>query len=403
MVFLVEKGRDKPMRDYPLDGLRVLDFSRVLAGPFATRMLSDLGADVLKVEPPEGDTTRKFGKREGEMSGYYFQQNVGKRNICLDLKAVGARELVLKLAKEADVVVENFRPGIMDRFGVGWSDLSAVNSKLVMLSISGFGQVGPERDRAAYAGVLHAETGLLARQADVTGSPAADIQFSMADSYTSLHGLVAVFAALRMVERTGKGQHIDMAMFNAMHATDDFANYALDDVWPLDNENRVWEGPEGKRIFLSGEIKWLWHTFSTKDGLVDPTPKGADLTTKIALRIDAIADYVRGFPTLDALKDKLDEVNIAWGDVREFGTKSFDQPSLEARGVFVDIEDDNGDKRRTTQSPYRFSDAKSGITSASRAPARGEHNVSALKDWIALEEGDVKGLMGAGVLLSNNE
>jgi len=170
------------MQDYPLSGLKVLDFSRVLAGPFATRMLSDLGADVLKIEPPEGDTTRHFGLRSGEMSGYYLQQNIGKRNICLDLKADGARALVHKLVAEADVVVENFRPGIMDRFGVGWKDLSAVNPKLVMLSMSGFGQVGPERDRAAYAGVLHAETGLQARQAEIAGGHPTDIQFSLGDS-----------------------------------------------------------------------------------------------------------------------------------------------------------------------------------------------------------------------------
>lgn len=391
------------MQDYPLSGLKVLDFSRVLAGPFATRMLSDLGADVLKIEPPEGDTTRHFGLRSGEMSGYYLQQNIGKRNICLDLKADGARELVHKLVAEADVVVENFRPGIMDRFGVGWKDLSAVNPKLVMLSISGFGQVGPERDRAAYAGVLHAETGLQARQAEIAGGHPTDIQFSLGDSYTSLHGLVGVFAALRMADRTGTGQHIDMAMLNALHATDDFANYGLDGVWPQNNKNFVWDAPEGKRIFLAGDIKWLWHVFSNRDGLTVQMPEGADLETKIALRQGAIADHIMSFPSALALKAKLDEVNIAWGDVRDFGEESFAQPSIEARGVFVEVEDSEGKKRRTTQSPYRFSDAKSGITSASRAPRRGEHNVAALKDWIAMDEGEISGLVSAGVLLSGDE
>jgi crotonobetainyl-CoA:carnitine CoA-transferase CaiB-like acyl-CoA transferase len=388
---------------YPLEGLRVLDFSRVLAGPFATRMLSDLGADVLKVEPPEGDSTRFFGQRSGEMSGYYIQQNIGKRNICLDLKADGARELIHKLVAEADVVVENYRPGIMDQFGIGWSDLKEVNPKLVMLSISGFGQVGPERDRAAYAGVLHAETGLIARQAAATGGHAADIQFSIADSYTSLHGLVGIFAALRMADQTGTGQHIDLAMLNVMHATDDFANYGLDGVWPLDNASHVWDAPEGGRIFLAGEMRWIWRVFSTRAGLEDPTPEGADLETKIAMRRDAIAKYILNFPTLDGLKAKLHEVNIAWGDVRDFGEASFSQPSAVAREVLVDIKDDEGNPRRTVQSPYRFSDAKSGITSASRAPRRGEHNTAALKDWLGLEDGTVESLLKTKVLLSEEE
>lgn len=390
------------MQDYPLAGLKVLDFSRVLAGPFATRMLSDLGADVLKVEPPEGDVTRTMGKRDGEMSGFYFQQNIGKRNICLDMKADGARELIHKLAAEADIVVENYRPGIMDKFGVGWEDLSAINPKLIMLSISGFGQVGPERNRAAYAGVLHAESGLLARQSNWAEGHTADIHLSLGDTYTALHGLVGVFAALRHADKTGQGQHIDMAMLNAIHVTDDFAHYALDDAMHTLNQNFIWEAPEGKQLFLSGDLKWLWHLFS-RDGLQDPTPKGADLATKIKLRHEVLKAHFLSFPTVAALKAKMDEVNVAWGDVREFGEESFNQPSVEARGIFVDVESPDGTTRRTTQSPYKFSNASSGITKTSYAPARGEHNVSALKDWIDVSEDQVGALVEAGVLLSEDK
>ena len=126
------------IKGFPLEGLKVLDLSRVLAGPFATRMLSDLGADVLKIEPPEGDVTRHFGKSDTGVAGFYLQQNIGKRNVCIDLKAEGARELVLDLCREADMLVENFRPGVMKRFGLDWESVHAVNPKLVMLSISGF-------------------------------------------------------------------------------------------------------------------------------------------------------------------------------------------------------------------------------------------------------------------------
>src|SRR3954447_4214669 len=122
---------------YLLEGVKVLDFTRVLAGPFASRILADLGADVVKVEPPEGDMTRGMGRKINGISGYYTQQNVGKRAICVDLTKPGASDLMLRMAAQADVVVENFRPGIMSNFGLGWDELSAVNPRLVMLSISG--------------------------------------------------------------------------------------------------------------------------------------------------------------------------------------------------------------------------------------------------------------------------
>ena len=112
---------------YPLAGVKVLDFTRVLAGPFVSRMLSDLGADVVKVEPPEGDMTRGIGRKINDLSGYFTQQNAGKRAICVDLTRPGAAELMLQLAAEADIVLENFRPGIMAGFGLGWEQLSAVN------------------------------------------------------------------------------------------------------------------------------------------------------------------------------------------------------------------------------------------------------------------------------------
>ncbi|MGD8418398.1 MAG: CoA transferase, partial [Pseudomonadales bacterium] len=133
-----------PNLGYPLQGLKVLDFSRVLAGPFAGRMLCDLGADVVKVEPPDGDVTRLWGAVIANIPGYYSQQNAGKRNISIDLRAPGARELVFELVREADILIENYRPDVMPRLGLGYADLQAVNPRLIMLSISGFGHDGPE-------------------------------------------------------------------------------------------------------------------------------------------------------------------------------------------------------------------------------------------------------------------
>src|SRR3954447_2920976 len=146
------------MQPFPLAGLRVLDFSRVLSGPYAGRMLCDLGADVVKIEPPEGDVTRFWGEVRGGLSGFYVQQNAGKRNVCIDLKSPAGQALALELCAEADVVIENYRPGVFERLGLAYDALSARNPAVILLSISGFGATGPERTRAAYATVIQAET-----------------------------------------------------------------------------------------------------------------------------------------------------------------------------------------------------------------------------------------------------
>lgn len=388
------------MNDRPMQGVKVLDFSRVVAGPYATRLLSDLGADVLKVEPPEGDLTRKLGPKTEGASGYYIQQNVGKRNICVDLRADGARELILQLAQEADVVVENFRPGVMDKFGIGWDALHDINPRLVMVSISGFGQTGPERGRAAYAPIVHAEAGLLSRQADFSGG-AADLQMSVADTFSSLHGLIGLLAALRVAEQTGVGQHVDVAMIAALHSSDDYAPWALDQGWPKPAENVIWDAPEDQRILISGDMRWIWHLLSTKVGVADPTPEGADLSTKIKLRRATIADWIRSQADFETLSNKLDELNLAWGRVRAFGDDGYSQQTVVEDGIVVDIEDDAGQSRRTIQSPYRFSHSTSGIDSQSRAPKQGEHNVSALTDWLSLNLDQVHGLEEAGILLKD--
>ena len=211
----------------PLEGVRVLDLSRVVAGPFAGRMLSDLGADVVKVEPPEGDVSRVWGEQRHGVSGFFQQQNAGKRDICVDMRTEGSVELLVALAAKADIVVENFRAGVMARLGIGWPVLSAANPKLVMCSISGFGDAGPDSDRAAYAPVIQAESGLVDRQAEFDEVPPSDPMLSIADYNAGLHGLVAMLSALRMAEKSGIGSWIDLAMVDAMLATDDYVHHSI--------------------------------------------------------------------------------------------------------------------------------------------------------------------------------
>lgn len=196
----------------PYEGLRVLDLSQAIAGPYVGRVLADLGADVVKVEWPRGDVSDVFGRRIGGRSGLYTQMNAGKRGVTADLASAGGRELLRRLADRADVVVENFRTGVLERAGLGYRDLSATNPGVVVLSISGFGATSPERDRQAYAPVIHAESGLLARQSQLDGRPVTDVALALADTLAGLHGAVAVLAALALRRDTGAGQHIDLSM-----------------------------------------------------------------------------------------------------------------------------------------------------------------------------------------------
>src|SRR3954463_8426976 len=145
----------------PLTGVRVLDLSRVLSGPSCGKALADLGADVIKIEPPEGDLTRTAQPRVGGFPAYFAQQNCGKRCVSIDLRIAAGRELVTRLADQVDVVLENFRPGVLDRLGLGYDTVRARNPRVVFCSITGYGQDGPAAGRRAYAPVMHAELGLM--------------------------------------------------------------------------------------------------------------------------------------------------------------------------------------------------------------------------------------------------
>ncbi len=383
----------------PLDGIRVLDLTRVLAGPFATRMLADLGADVVKVEPPEGDVTRHFGVTRGTQSGYYTQQNAGKRGLCLDLGRPGGPDLVRSLAAVADVVVENFRPGVLASFGLDWAALSADHPELVMLSMSGFGQDGPESQRAAYAGIIHAESGFLARQARLTGAPPDDVQLSVADTTTGLHGLVGLLAALRMRDATGVGQHVDVAMVDALLVSDDYTHWAVDGADAPRGGGEMWDAPGGP-VIVMGDFRWVWRCAHERLGVADPTPPGASLGEKVRLRRAAWAAYVAGFEDRSALLAALDRANLAWGDVKTTD-EALASPTLAHRGTVVDVDDRAGGRRRIVGTPYHLSGAETGVRGP--APRRGEHNAEVLGEWLALDDAEIARLGETGVLLEEEE
>jgi CoA:oxalate CoA-transferase len=240
----------------PLAGVRVLDFTRVLAGPYCTALFADLGADVLKVEPPQGDDYRHIGPFYADGSSALFEAvNRGKRGIVLDLANEVDRCCAVELAASADVVVENFRPGVADRIGIGWAALSQAHPRLIYASISGFGQDGPNASRPAYDIIVQAMSGIMA----VTGEPAGPptlVGESIADVISGLFASWAILAALVERNRTGCGRRIDVAMLDSMMA-----------VQPLVVARYLATGEVPHRVGNRHALSAPFGAFSARDGM----------------------------------------------------------------------------------------------------------------------------------------
>ncbi|MGV0033421.1 MAG: CaiB/BaiF CoA transferase family protein [Candidatus Azotimanducaceae bacterium WSBS_2022_MAG_OTU7] len=376
---------------YPLAGIKVLDMSRVLAGPFAGRMLSDLGADVVKLEPPEGDVTRHWGRKIGDISGYFHQQNAGKRNVSVDLKDALGVELAKSLAASADVLIENFRPDVMGRLGLGYETLKALNPRLIMLSISGFGANNPDSPRAAYAPIVHSETGLVARQAEITGAFPAELPLSVADTNASMHGLIGLLAALYEREQSGKGDHLEIAMVDATIVTNDNLHAALENV-TLTIMNEVHETAAG-HLMLAGDFKFMWHQLSTIHGVEDGLNGPVALEEKIkARRAAAKYFFTKTCSNREEVLAALDKMNVAWGDVRPASDVS-ELASVKARESIARVDDRAGGTRSIPQSPYRFQRNESRVRGG--APHLGEHNEAVLQDWLDWSSDDIARVAGA--------
>ncbi len=378
----------------PLDGIRVLDLSRFVSGPLPGRIFADLGADVVKVEAPEGDTTREFGPVRHGLSGVYVQYNAGKRNVCVDLKAPGAVDLVRRLAVKADVVIENFRPGVLDRLGLSWSVLSADHPRLVMLSVSGFGQDGPEARRPAYAATIHAESGWVARRHELLGEEMRDSVFNFADALAGLHGAIAALAALRLRDATGTGQHVDLSMLDAWLASDDYASYALEGADAFYQGGEVWQTPFGP-LMLNRDLRHVWKCLRVAHGLSDELPERADREAKTAARRRIVDRWIRSFDREEDLHRAIERAGLAWGRVRDARTL-LDSPTISTRGIVAEIDDRNGGRRPVVQMPYRFSAGESGVRGT--AAYLGEHNEAVLEDWLRMSKQEINRLVASGAL-----
>jgi CoA:oxalate CoA-transferase len=378
---------------YPLAGIKVLDLSRVLAGPFAGRMLSDLGADVVKLEPPEGDVTRHWGVKRGDISGYYHQQNAGKRNIAVDLRHPKGLEIVKSLVKQADVLIENFRPDVMQRLGIDYDTLAEINPRLIMLSISGFGANNTDSRRAAYAPIIHAETGLVARQAEVTGAFPTELPLSVADTNAAMHGLIGLLAVLYARQQSGRGDHVEIAMVDATIVTNDGMHSALEGL-KVGVTNEVHE-TAGGLLMLAGEFRYIWKLLSSvygvSDGLEDL--QKATLEEKIQSRRAASKHFfTETCSSREEVIVALDKMNIAWGDVRPASDVQ-ELASVKARGSIIEVDDRAGGTRSIPDSPYKFRQLEADVRAG--APHLGEHNEEVLRQWLDWSEEEISNVQAA--------
>ena len=378
---------------YPLAGIKVLDLSRVLAGPFAGRMLSDLGADVVKLEPPEGDVTRHWGVKRGDISGYYHQQNAGKRNIAVDLRHPKGLEIVKSLVKQADVLIENFRPDVMQRLGIDYDTLAEINPRLIMLSISGFGANNTDSRRAAYAPIIHAETGLVARQAEVTGAFPTELPLSVADTNAAMHGLIGLLAVLYARQQSGRGDHVEIAMVDATIVTNDGMHSALEGL-KVGVTNEVHE-TAGGLLMLAGEFRYIWKLLSSvygvSDGLEDL--QNATLEEKIQSRRAASKHFfTETCSSREEVIVALDKMNIAWGDVRPASDVQ-ELASVKARASIIEVDDRAGGTRSIPDSPYKFRQLEADVRAG--APHLGEHNEEVLRQWLDWSEEEISNVQAA--------
>ena len=367
----------------PLAGLKVLELARVLAGPWAGQILADLGADVIKIESPAGDGTRLWGppwveREEGDReAAYYHAANRGKRSVVADFKNADDLRRVRELAAGADVVLENFKTGTLARFGLDFASLEALNPRLVYCSITGFGQTGPRAREAGYDFVIQAMSGFMALTGEPAGQPM-KMGISISDLTCGLYSVIGIQAALAMRQRTGRGQHVDMALLDCSVGL--LASQATHYLTTGENPPRM--GNEHAQVSAYG-------VFPVADGEVVLAPANDGLFRKLLAllgREDLLGEEKFGSnearlanrAELDAMiaaetrKWQLDELladcaedGIPAGRVNAIDAV-FEDPQVRARGMRIDLDGIPG-----VRSPFTFSEGELALDHPS--PRKGEH------------------------------
>ncbi|MGY2996279.1 CaiB/BaiF CoA transferase family protein [Mesorhizobium sp. URHB0026] len=378
------------MAEPPLKGVRVVELARILAGPWAGQLLADLGADVIKVESPDGgDDTRKWGppfvmSHDGEnlSAAYYHSCNRGKRSIAIDFSTPEGAETVRRLVATADVLIENFKLGGLKKYGLDHGSLKEINPRLVYCSITGFGQDGPYAPRAGYDFIIQAMAGMMS----ITGEPGREPQkagVAISDIFTGLYSVIAIQAALRHAEQTGEGQHIDMALFDTQISAlgNQNLNYLVSGKSPVQMGNahmniapyEVLPVRDGHIILAVGN-DGQFAKFCAAVGLGD-LPANPDFTTnpaRVANRVELRARIIEALKIFDRdpLLAKLEAASVPASPIKTIG-QMFDDPQTIARGMRLDLDDGHGNRLPSVRAPMVMSGTP--LTYERPSPRLGEH------------------------------
>jgi len=394
-------------RTEALSGIKVLDLCRVVSGPFATMQLGDLGADVVKIEDPrKGDESRSYGPPFiATESAYFLSVNRNKRSCTIDLKAPAGRDAVLALAGVADVVIDNFRPGTLDKWGLGHEAMSANNGRLIQCSISGFGRTGPDAGRPGYDLIVQGESGVM----DITGDPdgpPTKVGTSIADLVTGLYACQAVLAALMKRERTGRGGRVDVSMLDAMASLLTFnagmyfasgeSPRRRGNVHPTISPYETFEASDGwLNVGVANDKFWslFCDVIERKDLETDPR---FDAAPKRAANRPALAELLKpvfASRPRDAWLATLHKAGIPCGAIKSVG-EVCETPQLVDRDMIQSVRHKVAGDVRFVARPLRFDDLPPPPSSA--PPMLGEHTTEVFSDWLGWSADAVTKYANAG-------
>ena len=386
-----------------LGNVRVLDLSRVLAGPFCTRMLADMGAEVIKVESIAGEPMRRYPPFKGKYSSYFTQWNVGKKSICIDFKNEKGIDLLKKLVAECDVVLQNFRVGMLERMGLGYPVLKEINPKIILCSISGFGQTGPETTRLAYTDIVHAYSGL-DYIAGKMGGPDADppgFPVSFADTYASLNACISILVALYHREVTGEGQAIDISMLDCLLAANDstLQQYIFSDgLW--DKPIGIWRAPLRMKDGHMGVALLLQFERSTRaigrPELIEDERFNSMAAQVVNLNefLEIVGEWAKDI-TVEEASRIFDEFEIPYAKVNST-EEVLGSEVVKARNMLSNLELPGVGTVPVVNTPFKFSIQRTGPQG--RPPDLGEHNRHVLTELLGLSEEAFEALEGEGVI-----
>ena len=372
-----------------LDGLRVLDVTQVMAGPFCAMLLCDLGADVIKVEPPSGDSTRQMPGAVAGDSPSFNAVNRGKRSVVLNLKTSGGRDAFVRLARSTDILIENYRPGVMAALGLDYPTLSALNPRVIYASISGYGQTGPSRDKGGFDLIAQGVAGIMSVTGEAGGAPV-KAGVPLTDLGAGLFATVGIFAALEARHRTGVGQHVDTSLVDAgvalsvWEATEYFSGIGVPQA--LGSAHRMNAPYQAIRcadgfITLGAANERLFRRLCDVLGHTEWTtmPEFADNASRVrnraalAARIESItAEHPRSHWL--AL---LEANDIPCGPINDYA-QVFADPQVRAREMVVEVDHPTLGRLRTLGSPLKMSGTPPDVRR--RAPLLGEHTDAVLRE-----------------------